>query len=66
MLADDQCWAAAWHSAPQRPVGVSVPQLMSAYQIDTIGLLKVDIEGGEFALFGGDEDLRCLYRWIGW
>ncbi len=62
VLADDQCWAAASHSAPQRPVGVSVPQLMSAYQIDTIGLLKVDIEGGEFALFGGDEDLRCLYR----
>jgi FkbM family methyltransferase len=62
VVADDMHWAAASHGAPQRPAGVSVPQLMSAYHIDTIGLLKVDIEGGEFALFGGDEDLRWLDR----
>jgi FkbM family methyltransferase len=49
VLADDK-----------RPAGVSVPQLMSAYQIGRIGLLKVDIEGGEFAVFGIDEDLRWL------
>jgi FkbM family methyltransferase len=62
VLADDQCWAAASHSAPQRPVGVSVPQLMSAHRIDRIGLLKVDIEGGEFAVFGSGENLRWLDR----
>ena len=33
---------------------------MSAYQIGRIGLLKADIEGGEFAVFGSDEDLRWL------
>jgi FkbM family methyltransferase len=62
VVADDRHWAATSHGAPQRPVGVSVPQLLSAYQIDTIGLLKMDIEGGEFAVFGGDEDLRWLDR----
>jgi len=60
VVADDKRWAATSHGAPQRPAGVSVPQLMSAYQIGRIGLLKVDIEGGEFAVFGGDEDLRWL------
>jgi len=60
VVADDQRWAATSHGAPQRPAGVSVPQLMSAYQIGKIGLLKVDIEGGEFAVFSGDEDLRWL------
>jgi len=59
-LADDEVWAATSHGAPQRPAGMSVPQLMSAYQIDRIGLLKVDIEGGEFAVFGSGEDLRWL------
>ncbi|MGH3218875.1 MAG: FkbM family methyltransferase [Streptosporangiaceae bacterium] len=60
VVADDQRWAATSHGTPQRPVGLSVPQLMSAYQIARIALLKVDIEGGEFAVFGGDEDLRWL------
>jgi FkbM family methyltransferase len=58
--ADDQRWAVASHGGSQRPVGVSVPQLMSAYRIDRIGLLKVDIEGGEFAVFDSGEDLRWL------
>ena len=52
VVADDRRWAATSHGAPQRPVGVAVPQLMSAYQIGRVGLLKVDIEGGEFAVFG--------------
>jgi FkbM family methyltransferase len=60
VVADDQRWAATSHGAPQRPAGVSVPQLMSAYQIGRIGLLKVDIEGGEFAVFSEDEDLHWL------
>ena len=62
VLADDQRWTATSHGAPQRPAGVSVPQLMSAYQIDRIGLLKMDIEGGEFAVFDSGEDLRWLDR----
>jgi FkbM family methyltransferase len=60
VVADDQRWAATSHGAPQRPAGVSIPHLMSAYQIGRIGLLKVDIEGGEFAVFGSDEDLSWL------
>jgi len=60
VLADDQSWAASSHGGSQRPADVSVPQLMSAYQIGRIGLLKADIEGGEFAVFGSDEDLHWL------
>jgi hypothetical protein len=41
---------------------MSVPQFMAAYDIRRIGLLKVDIEGGEFAVFGRAEDLRWLDR----
>ena len=39
-----------------------MPALMSKYGIDRVGLLKVDIEGGEFALLGAGEDLRWLSR----
>ena len=60
VVADDQRWAATSHGAPKRPPGLSVPQLMSSYQIDRIGLMKVDIEGGEFAVFGAGEDLGWL------
>jgi len=59
VVADDQNWSATSHGAPSRPADVSVPELMSRYQIDRVGLLKVDIEGGEFAVFG-DSDLSWL------
>lgn len=62
IVADDQSWAATSHGTPQRPPDVSIPQFMSAYQIDRVGLLKVNIEGGEFAVFGAGEDLRWLDR----
>ena len=62
VVADDRRWAATSHGAPQRPASMSVPQLMSAYHIGRIGLLKVDIEGGEFAVFSRDEELRWLDR----
>ena len=39
-----------------------MPALMSKYGIDRVGLLKVDIEGGEFALLGAGEDLCWLSR----
>ena len=59
IVADDQNWSATSHGAPSRPADVSVPELMSRYQIDRVGLLKVDIEGGEFAVFA-DSDLSWL------
>ena len=62
VVADDRRWATTSHGAPQRPVGVSVPQIVSAYQIGRIGFMKVDIEGGEFAVFGDKEDLSWLNR----
>jgi FkbM family methyltransferase len=62
VLADDYRWATASHGATQRPPGVSVPEIMSDYRIERIGLLKVDIEGGEFAVFGTGEDLWWLER----
>ena len=62
VLADDRRWAAASHGAVQRPEGMSVPEIMADYQIDRIGLLKADIEGGEFAVFGASEDLGWLER----
>jgi len=60
VVADDQRWAATSHGGPERPPGVSVPQLMSSCQTGRIGLMKVDIEGGEFAVFGEEEDLSWL------
>lgn len=62
VLADDRRWEATSHGAAQRPGGTSVPKIMSDYGIDRIGLLKADIEGGEFAVFGDSEDLRWLTR----
>jgi FkbM family methyltransferase len=62
VLADDYRWATTSHGAAQRPAGLSVPDIMSDYRIDRIGLLKVDIEGGEFAVFGASEDLGWLER----
>ena len=62
VVADDRRWAATSHGAAQRPTSMSVPQIMVAYDIRRIGLVKVDIEGGEFAVFGRDEDLRWLDR----
>ena len=60
VVADDQRWATTSHGAPEWPPGVSVPQAMAAYQIGRIGLMKIDIEGGEFAVFGAGEDLGWL------
>jgi FkbM family methyltransferase len=59
-VADDLRWAATSHGAPARPGDVSVPQIMSRYRIGRLGLLKVDIEGGEFAVLAEGEDLGWL------
>jgi FkbM family methyltransferase len=60
ILADDHRWATTSHGGATRPADVSVPQLMAAYRIDRIGLMKVDIEGGEYAVLAEGEDLRWL------
>jgi FkbM family methyltransferase len=62
VMASDLQWATTSHGAPTRPADVSVTQLMSRYRVDRLGMLKVDIEGGEFALLAADEDLRWLAR----
>ncbi len=59
-LADDHVWSAASHSGRVRPADRSVPDLISAYNIDRIGFMKMDIEGGEFAVLAADEDLGWL------
>ena len=60
VMADDVRWVTSSHRLGTRPADVSVPGLMSRYAIGYVDLLKVDIEGGEFALFGGGEDLHWL------
>jgi FkbM family methyltransferase len=60
VLSDDQRWSASSHGTPDRPADVSVPQLMAAHKIDHISLLKMDIEGGEFAVLATGEDLLWL------
>lgn len=60
VLADDRLWAAASHSTPVRPASASVPDLIAKYLIGRISLLKMDIEGGEFAVLSADENLDWL------
>jgi FkbM family methyltransferase len=62
VLASDSRWAGSTHGLAARPAGISMPEVMLKYGIAQVGLLKVDIEGGEFALFGADEDLHWLRR----
>lgn len=62
VVSDDRRWLASSHGAADRPADLSLPQLMAAYGIGRIGLLKMDIEGGEFAVLGEEEDLSWLER----
>jgi FkbM family methyltransferase len=61
-VADDHRWAATSHGTPARPADMSVPGLMAAHGIDRLGLLKIDIEGGEFAVLAAGQDLSWLER----
>jgi hypothetical protein len=54
VVADDHRWATTSHGAPTRPTDVSIPELMSAYRIDRVGLLEADIGGGELAVFADE------------
>ena len=60
VAADDSRWAATSHGKANRPADVSLPHLMSKYMIDRLRLIKMDIEGAEFALLSADEDLKWL------
>jgi FkbM family methyltransferase len=60
LISDDRQWAATSHGGPMRPTEVSIPDLIRKHRIDRIGLLKIDIEGGEFAVLATDEDLDWL------
>jgi len=62
VVGDDLRWAATSHGLPTRPPNLSVPQVMSKYEIDRLRLLKMDIEGGEFAVLAANDDLRWLAR----
>jgi FkbM family methyltransferase len=62
VIADDLRWASASHGSLLRPADASMRQLMAHYRIDRVGLLKVDIEGGEFAVLSAAEDLQWLAR----
>ena len=62
VVADDRRWRTASHADTRRPAGTSVPELMRRHQIDRIGLLKMDIEGSEFAVLDPRGDLSWLAR----
>jgi FkbM family methyltransferase len=58
LLADERVRAAVSHGAPDK----SIPALLAEYGIDRVGLMKMDIEGGEFAVLSAAEDLAWLSR----
>jgi FkbM family methyltransferase len=62
VVVDDARWHGASHAGPDRPGRVSVPELMSRYGIDRIGLLKLDIEGSEFSVLDPDGGTGWLAR----
>jgi len=62
LIADDSLWATASHGTPDRPTDISIPGLMSTFGIDCINFLKMDIEGGEFAVLAADENLDWLNK----
>jgi FkbM family methyltransferase len=62
VLADDARWASATHAVGERPGSVSIHEVMTQHGIDRVGLMKVDIEGGEFSVFSPLGDLSWLDR----
>ncbi|MDB5597889.1 MAG: Methyltransferase FkbM [Hyphomicrobiales bacterium] len=62
VLADEERWVTATHSVGQRPNVVAMGDLLDSLGADRVGLLKVDIEGGEFAVFDPLGDLEWLAR----
>jgi FkbM family methyltransferase len=59
-IGNDRVWSGASHGSETRPADRSVPELLAAYGINRVGLMKLDIEGGEFAVLAADEDLTWL------
>jgi FkbM family methyltransferase len=62
VVADAARWRLASHAAPDRPAGVSVPELLSRYGIGRVGLVKMDIEGSEFSVLHADSAPAWLPR----
>lgn len=60
MLADADEWDHASHAAAERPETIGMSELMARFGIDRISLLKIDIEGGEFAMITEEDDLAWL------
>lgn len=56
-MASHENWVNSSHAGTARSRSISVPELVSRYQISRVGLIKSDIEGGEFSVFAEDEDL---------
>jgi FkbM family methyltransferase len=59
-VADDHIWAITSHGGRERPADRSIPDLMAEHGIERVGLMKMDIEGGEFAVLADAEDLTWL------
>jgi FkbM family methyltransferase len=62
VMADSARWASASHGTLARPGDLSIPDLLRRYQIARVALLKMDIEGGEFALLAAREESRWLQQ----
>jgi FkbM family methyltransferase len=60
VVADEHRWTTTSHGAASRPADVPLPLLMADYDIGRYGRLKMDIEGGEFAVFRAGENLGWL------
>lgn len=62
MLSSAEEWEDASHAAAERPDVLGMDELLRRFEIDRVSLLKIDIEGGEFALITERDDLGWLDR----
>jgi FkbM family methyltransferase len=62
VIADDSRWLTTSHGTATRPAEMSVPQIMELNDIEEIALLKMDIEGSEFAVLSAEENLSWLKK----
>ena len=51
-FADDSQWNSASHASSVRPTSKTMDELFEEFGIDEVALLKLDIEGAEYDLFG--------------
>lgn len=60
VLEDDGRWESATHAGALRPGRMTLRQILDKYDIDRVGLLKMDIEGAEFSVLSSEDDLTWL------